>query len=267
MRKSLLAALLLLVRYATCSAIQFGIPSDATSHAMGGCSAVEHLRSRDRPQISMSYLNNFAIPELGTSTLSLFIPTHVLDTDLSISYYGHECYGELYASLLLSHRFGKYFSLGVGASYAGLRSTVENNFISTGTADLALSVFPVRNITISFLCRNISFSSFKTSYGLESLPTIFKLAISYTISNKVQIEAEAAKDLTTPFYWGTGVDYRIIDMLSMRIGVHGQNNISPSIGLGLFLRPMSVNISARWNVTLGISAAATITFYLDRKEK
>jgi len=151
---------------------------------------------------------------------------------------------ELAASLGLSYSLGKGFSVGIVAKFANscLAQTAE---ASTVCADISMA-YGGKSFSAGLSVCNVGG---KVKYGSSSycLPTAVRAGASYSIAG-ITASAEADYVFQGGFMAGAGLEYLIVDIVSVRAGYHYGNDggIPPYASLGLGVRLVGISLNAAY---------------------
>jgi hypothetical protein len=97
----------------------------------------------------------------------------------------------------------------------------------------------------------------------DYLPTKFNLGLSYRFSDKILMATEVEKDFEYPTSARVGLDYRIIEPLSIRLGV-GTEPIQNSFGVGIHLKNLTLDFAARYHQILGFTPTFSMTYEFEK---
>jgi hypothetical protein len=100
----------------------------------------------------------------------------------------------------------------------------------------------------------------------ETLPSILKLGLKYTPSQKVNIFAEVSKDINFEVRTHWGVEYELIEDFNLRAGVATQP-VEITFGAGYQLKNgFILDIASRYHEVLGLSPSIGIVFIRQEKD-
>lgn len=170
---------------------------------------------------------------------------------LSVAYFGNEGYNEQRIGLAYGRRLLENFSLGV-----------EVFWLNTSIAEYGSKGAPSFSINFATdLSKELKlgaqiYNPLRTEIiEGEPIPSILKLGLCYSPNEKVQLLAEASKDIDYPIRSHWGLEYEPLDNIFIRAGVATQPT-EFSFGTGLLLqKKIMLDISARYHQYLGFTPA------------
>jgi hypothetical protein len=86
----------------------------------------------------------------------------------------------------------------------------------------------------------------------DLIPTVLSVGGSYQPNDKVFVTAEYEQDFKHDPNFKAGIDYRVAPALSLRAGV-GTGIVRISGGIGLHLKPVTIDIAAQYHQLLGFT--------------
>jgi opacity protein-like surface antigen len=93
----------------------------------------------------------------------------------------------------------------------------------------------------------------------ETLPTVLAVGASYQPNTKVLLTAAVEQDFRYAPTVKAGLDYRLADALSVRLGI-GTGVVRVSGGIGLHLKNISIDIAAQYHQILGVSPSVGVSY-------
>lgn len=248
---------------------QNGAPSIAGARglALGNTGLTfKDIHSSFRNQAGLAFLPSFGatvtaeqrflVNEIQTYTAAAAYPTASGTFGLNLSYYGFEDFNEQRIGLAYARKLFSKFALGVQFDYLNTRITeygskgiftFEVGILSQLFPELSLGVHVYSPVQIEIVEE-------------ENLPTIFAFGLNYMPSDKVSILAEVEKDIDFEARVKAGVEYQLVDALSLRVGV-ATNPTSPSFGLGYRLKSgLGIDVAASYHEVLGFTPAISVVF-------
>jgi len=246
-------------------AIHDKIIEEGKSSAMANTSVTFYdIWSIYHNQAGLGYLDNISIgvfhqsgyiKEQNIQGISFAIPTKTGTIGASYSYYGFSQYNEMQAGLAYAKSFSKYFSIGLQLNY--LNTHIAGNYGSTSTVNFELGVLsqPIKDLFIGAHVYNPS----RSKMGDEKIPTIFNLGVSYIFSEKVLLAAGTEKDLNHDAIFKAGLDYQLIDFVSLQAGI-STNPSKYSFGIGFHYVNINAHIGFSKHQTLGFSPSFSLSY-------
>lgn len=145
----------------------------------------------------------------------------------------------------LNTRIPEYGNQGVLTFEGGLQAEIMDNFW------LGASIFnPIR-------------TQEQDSIGVVNA-TKFNFGLSYLFSEKVFLAAEVEKDFQEATAVKVGLDYRIIDPISLRLGVGTAPTLN-SFGVGIHLQQVRLDFAASYHQILGFTPTFSMNYNFGKK--
>lgn len=189
------------------------------------------------------------------------LPTRFGSFGLLIQTFGFEVYKEQKIGLAYARKLSKKFAIGVQFNYLNTRISEYGNFNAI-SFEGGLQAEIIENLWLGAAISN----PFRIEIAPdEYLPTQFNIGLSYHFSNKVLIATEAQKDFEYPTSIRVGLDYRIIEPLSIRLGV-GTEPIQNSFGIGIHLKQLTLDFAARYHQTLGFTPTFSMIYEFKKSD-
>ncbi|MBN2174150.1 MAG: hypothetical protein JW731_08465 [Bacteroidales bacterium] len=213
--------------------------------------------------------NRFLVKELSTRAGGFALPTPSGVFGINMLYFGYSQYNESKVGLAYGRSIGKVLSLGLQLDYLSTRIaegygnknlvTFEVGIRAKLTDDLALAAHVFNPIGVKL----------EKEYD-ERIPTIFRLGASYYFSENIMATVEAEKDTDYKPLFRCGLEYKMIDNVSFRVGYStlpaktGSDKISIAslftFGFGLNFQKLVIDFAASMHQTLGWSPQVSMYY-------
>ncbi len=201
--------------------------------------------------------NRFFIAELNQFSAGVAIPVKNGTFGLAVQYFGFEDYNEQKIGIAYGRKLFDKVAIGIQIDYLNLRVPFYGNQGNI-TAEIGLQL-PIND---KFLIGVHVFSPFTIAWSEEDfVPTILATGITYQPSEKLSITAEVEKDIDFPVDFKFGIDYKIVEMLSLRVGANTYP-VQNSFGLGLNLKNLNIDVAMVYHQILGLTTGFSATFRL-----
>ena len=205
----------------------------------------------------------YGISELIDGSLGVALPAGKFGVvGLSVSSYGVKSYSEQSFGLVYARDLSRHLAIGAKVGMFNLRidqygSTLSPNF-EIGMRSTLLEPFVLAAHVRSPVRTRIT--------STTDIPTHLSLAIGYQPSKKLITTLEASTYIDGKPNVSLGIDYRIIEMLSLRFGAATQPGIV-SGGFALhFMERIHIEGSVSSHQTLGITPGISVVYGLDSSE-
>ena len=244
--------------------------SGARSSAMGNAAvAVSDIESAYYNQAGLAFLegfafnlsaqNKFALAELNHFNFAAALPTRSGVFALDIAYFGFEDYNEQKIGLAYARKLLTDLSISVQFDYLNTRIS---EYGDKGVFSFELGLLSKLFKKLSFAAH--AFSPVRISINdQEELPIIFKTGLAYQPSDKVVISTEVEKDLEFPLRFKMGIQYQLASPLHIRLGI-STHPVQLSFGMGYRFQNMRIDASSSYHQVLGVSPAASISYFQNK---
>ncbi len=268
--------LILLCNYCLISPLwaQNGIPSTAGARglAMGDASVTfRDINSAFSNQAGLAFLEGmsftafaeqrFLLAELGSYSAAFAYPFDNNTFGLTLNYFGYENYNEQKIGLAYSRKLFEGVGLGAQVDYIGTRIP-EYGTASSLTFELGVQA----DLLEDFIVGAHIFSPIRTRLTdneRDVIPTQINVGIAYSPSDKVLISIEVEKDIDYIAAFKGGIEYRLIEQLSLRIGA-GTQPIQNGFGIGIHLGNLDIDFATAYHQYLGFTPGVSVTYNVTR---
>jgi len=235
------------------------------SAAMANASiSLNDLWSIYHNQAGLGYLERISIgafhqsgfvKEQNLQGIAFAYPTKTGTIGASYSYFGYSEYNEMQAGLAFGRNFTKYFSVGLQINY--IHTQIAGNYGTASAVNFEIGILsqPIDNLFIGAHIYNPS----QSKIGGEKIPTIFNLGASYLFSEKVLFAIGTEKDLEHDAIFKTGIDYKLIDFVSIQAGI-STNPSKYSFGIGFHYKTINAHVGFLKHQTLGFTPSFTLSY-------
>ncbi|MEE4196391.1 MAG: hypothetical protein V2I54_01995 [Bacteroidales bacterium] len=195
------------------------------------------------------------IKQQNIQGIGFAFPTRTGTVGATYSYFGFSQYNEMEAGLAFGRTFSRYFSVGLKINY--LNTHIADNYGSKSTANFEVGILshPLENLSIGIHVYNPS----RSMMNDEAIPTIFKLGMGYSFSEIVFFAIETEKDLLHEAIFKAGLDYQLIDRLSLQAGI-STNPTRYSFGIGFQFISLKAHVGFINHQTLGFTPSFTLSY-------
>ncbi len=202
----------------------------------------------------------FDLKELANGYAVVSEPTEFGVFSAGFMFYGFELYKENKISLSYSNKLSDNFLFGITGTYHNLK--IER-YGSDNTFSFNLGGIAVLSESwkIGFYAENIS----RATYGNESdqIPTVLWLGTSFKPVNQLNTFFALEKDLDYDPSFRFGIEYRIIENLSLRSGFNNYPS-TYNFGVGIFLGLFEFDYALFTHQDLGLTHQAGLIIRFDK---
>jgi hypothetical protein len=196
----------------------------------------------------------FLLNELQGLNAGVALPTNSGTFGLSLNYFGFDDYNEQRAGLAYARQLVD--KLSIGAQMLVLNTQIaEYGNQANVTFEIGLLAEVLPQLSLGVHLYSPARIEITTD---EYLPSVFKLGLSYLPSDKLSILAEVEKDIDYALRTKVGLEYNVLDQLSMRMGLATQP-VNISFGLGYQLKNgLALDVASSYHEILGFTPSAGI---------
>ncbi|OFX85720.1 MAG: hypothetical protein A2W99_05910 [Bacteroidetes bacterium GWF2_33_16] len=195
------------------------------------------------------------ISEQNSQGIGVAVPTKTGTLAATFDYYGFSAYNEIQAGLAFGRTFTEYFSAGVKLNYLHTQIAGEYGSASTVTFEIGILSQPINNLFVGVSVYNPS----RSKMGSENIPTIYKAGIGYFFSDKALLAIETEKDLDQDAIFKAGIDYKLIDLVSLQAGI-STNPSNYSFGVGLHHSDINLHVGFLKHQTFGFTPSFSLSY-------
>jgi len=204
----------------------------------------------------------FGLSELANGYAAYHEPTSIGSFALGGMSYGFDLYRESKVTLGYSYNYIDKFFAGVTLNYQTVSIQNYGNdgalFISFGGLAYVSNVF-----RIGFSIQNIN----RATFGNEDdqLPMVFNTGLSYDVADELTVNFAIDKDIKYKASFQFGINYDIIEYLSLRIGFSNEPS-KYSAGIGINYSMFSLDYAMFTHNDLGLTHQAGIIISFGREQ-
>ncbi len=213
--------------------------------------------------------NRFLIPDLNSFAFGFALPTKSGTFGVAANYYGIETYNTLRATLGYGRTlFEEKMNIGAGFDF------VNVNVPEYGSKAIITFGVGVQFKISDFMIAGHVFNPIQsktTENEKDVLSSTLKLGISYVPSQTVGIYLEGVKTFNYPASFNGGVEYNVLKKLELRVGFatlpsrivdgrYGTDVANLTVGAGIILDPIRIDIANKFHPVLGHSPSVSISY-------
>jgi len=254
---------------------QNGTPTVAGARgmAMGDASVTFHdINSAFSNQAGLAFIDEvsftafgeqrFMLAEIGSYAAALAYPTNSGTFGLVINYFGYENYNEQKIGLAYARKLFEGVAIGAQLDYLSTRIP-EYGSAGKVTFELGVQADLLENFSVGAHI----FSPIRTQLTdneIDVVPTQLNVGIAYLPTKKVTLAIELEKDFDYAASFKGGLEYQLVDELSLRVGV-GTNPTQNSFGIGIHLGSLDIDLAAAYHQNLGFTPGISVSYKVVRE--
>ncbi|MFY0651754.1 MAG: hypothetical protein JXQ96_06955 [Cyclobacteriaceae bacterium] len=217
---------------------------------IGGLARVENTMA------FFTYQNKYGIPEFKTMGGGFAKPLLNGVAGVGVFRFGGDFYNEQKINLGFSNQFG-FTSLGLNVNY------LQYNIEGQGSKGMVMLDFGglatiTEQLVFGAQITNINQAEL-SSFSGEKVPTVMTAGLSYRPSEGLMLNAEVEKDLDFDAYFKIGLEYEVIEKLTIRTGLVTEP-FESAFGIGFAPSAFDADYAFRNNPNLGDIHELSITY-------
>ncbi|TCD04197.1 hypothetical protein EZ449_17980 [Pedobacter frigidisoli] len=216
------------------------------------------ITALERPTVSINYIKHLFSNEISTQALVAVIPFKNNFAGASFQRYGFTEYNESKIGFAYAKKFSDKLSIALNGNYHQLK--IANYGSSTGfSIDVGALYQFSKEFTFGIFVSNPSKQKFSGKEVLAEIPTSFNIGASYLVSDKVLIATSVSKAINQSIDVSLGIDYKIIDLLSLRGGLSAKP-FKQYAGFGLNYKKFLLDMATTYDANLGYAPQIAVGY-------
>lgn len=203
----------------------------------------------------------FGLSELANGYIAYHEPTSIGSFAVGGMSYGFDLYREAKFSVGYSYNYSNKFFGGLTINY---QTVSIQNYGNDGALFFNIGglAYVTDNFRLGFAFQNIN----RTSFGNEDdqIPVVFITGLSYDAADELTFNFAVEKDIKYKASFQFGINYNIIENLSLRTGFSNEPS-KYSAGIGINFSMFSLDYAMFTHNDLGITHQAGIVISFDRE--
>ncbi|CAG0965254.1 MAG: hypothetical protein HND27_03840 [Bacteroidetes bacterium] len=241
----------------------------ARSLGMGGASvSLSDFWSTENNQAGLGFLkdvggglyyeNRFGIKEMSIKAGAFAYPLKSGALGISVSSYGFNLYNENKAGISYGQRFSEKFSAGIQLNYVSTQLGENYGKRQSFTGAVGIMAKLSNELTLAAHLYNPTRTKL-SDYNNEKIPTIMRIGLMYTFSEKVILTADVDKNIYEKPIVKSGIEYHPIPILYFRMGI-ATNPTQNNFGVGIQTKELRIDIATGYHSKLGFSPAVSLAY-------
>lgn len=192
------------------------------------------------------------------------MPSSLGSFGVLVQQYGFDVYNEQKIGLAYSRKLAKNFAVGIQFDYLNTRiPEYGNQGVLTFEGGIQAEI--LENFWLGASIFNPIRTQEQDSIGIVN-STKFNFGLSYLFSEKILIATEIEKDFQENAAVKVGLDYRIIEPVSLRLGVSTAPTLN-SFGIGIHLKQIRLDFAASYHQVLGFTPTFSMNYNFAKNSK
>jgi hypothetical protein len=216
------------------------------------------LARYDHFSMATSLEQRFLMKELGYYSLALAVPARKGCLGMAALYSGFQSFIDQKITIGYGRIFGQNVLAGVSLVYIFQKAGVESEPIHQVSYEIGTLVLLSEKVSMAFATFN-PFQLYFKSQDYATIPSIFKLGLSYYYNHSLLIHAELEKNLDYPAEIKTGLEYTFNKLFILRCGVSGLP-FNYSFGAAFRTQYFMFEMAVSYHQYLGFSPLVTLQY-------
>ncbi len=208
--------------------------------------------------------NRFLVKALSYKTAAFIYPTKSGVFGINYHHFGYNVYKEQKIGLAYAKSFGKNFSAGLQLDYLGTSLADNYGSKSALTFELGIMAKLSHNVTLGAHVFNPVNAKFN-DYNHEKIPSVFKLGISYTFSEKLILAIESEKNIQYDPSFKAGFEYKLLEFAYIRLGISNNPTVN-TFGFGIEYHQFTLDFASSIHYSLGYSPQFSLIYNFNLKK-
>jgi hypothetical protein len=211
-------------------------------------------------EAGIQYENRYLLKELSFRSLNFVLPTKLVNISLSSTYFGYSAYNEILTGAGFSRNFSNIFSIGLQFNYLTAFFAAQNRYRGALFPQIGLNFRLTDNIHLGFATFNPFQTNIKTEYSIKRIPSLFSLGADFYFSPELVARLQADKEISSDFRFAAGMEYSVLQVLTLKLGVQHLKYIIPDIGFGVKFGNFKVTLNGEMHPALGLNTAISLKY-------
>jgi hypothetical protein len=182
---------------------------------------------------------------------------------ISYDYFGFSAYNENRLGFAYARKFSDIISAGLKFNYFRL-AIEENGAAHAGAFEAGVQIAPTKKMRVGAHVFNPIRQKISKEFS-ETLTTMIKVGVSYHPSEKLMFALETEKHINHAFRIKTGMEYKVIEPLYLRIGA-ATNPTLFTFGIGTVFKNLQIDFASSWHLQLGYSPQLAFIYNFNSKK-
>ncbi len=210
------------------------------------------------PTIALNYTKYLLDNELSKQAIAFVLPLKNNFLGVSFQRYGITQYNEIKGGLAIAKKFGDNLSLSLKGNYHQI--SIANYGATTAfSVDVGAMYKLNEQLTFGFYINNPAVQKYGSNQVQKIIPTVFHLGSAYYATDKLLLASTLSKDLHASIDFSLGIDYKIIDLISLRAGLSAKP-FKHYAGFGINYRKLMVDFAVENDPNLNYTPQIALAY-------
>lgn len=214
----------------------------------------------DKAEFAVLYENRYLLSELSTKSIQFGLPSTLLNTGVSFSYFGYSLYHEMLLGICFSRNFSDKFSMGVQFNYYTAYFSASNSYRGAFLPQIGLSVKITPEFSLGFSTFNPFQTNIHTEFVTKRIPSLFCLGTEYFFSKNLIWRTQVDKEVSSNYRVAMGFEYQMLQYFAFKLGAYGSEYLVPCLGVGFKTGAFLIDLNCEMHPLLGLNTLAAIKY-------
>jgi hypothetical protein len=214
------------------------------------------LARYDHVSLATSLEQRYLMKELGYYGIAASVPAGNGCLGLFTQFSGYQSFIEQKVSLAYGRLFGEHLLAGINLVYVYQKAGTETQSVHLVSYGLGTTIILSKKLSLAVSAFN-PFQLYYRSENYASLPSFFKLGLTYQYSASLIIYSECDKDLELPLEFKLGTEYIFRGIFFIRCGI-SLFPVSWSFGAAVRHQRYLFEFSTRYHQYLGFTPSVSL---------
>ncbi|MDP4238957.1 MAG: hypothetical protein Q8904_05730 [Bacteroidota bacterium] len=236
------------------------LTSVADTHSWAAFNNPAMLGYVDKPEFGLQFENRYLLSELSTKSIQLALPSNLINTGISFSYFGYSLYHEMITGIGFARNFSDKFAMGVQFNYYTAFFSASNSYRGALLPQIGLSVHLSPLFSFGFNTFNPFQTNIQTEYVIKRLPSVFSLGTEYLFSEELVWRTQIDKEVSSNYRFATGFEYQMLQSFRVKLGAYDSGYLVPCLGVGFKTGAFRIDLNCEMHPLLGLNTLAAIKY-------
>lgn len=210
--------------------------------------------------LNVQYENRYFIPELSTKSIGLVLPSKLINTSFSASYFGYAEYNQMLFGIGFSRNFDKKFSIGVQFDYLTAFFITPGRHYGAFFPQIGLNLSLSPDFHLGFSTFNPFQTVIKSDQSKMLLPSVFSIGTEYFLSEDFVVYTQFDKEISSNYRLTLGTEYSMLHFLTVKLGLYHAGYLVPCFGFQTNSSSFTFQLNEELHPILGLVSIATLQY-------
>ncbi len=210
--------------------------------------------------LNIQYENRYFIPELSNRSIGFVLPSGLVNTGFSASYFGYAAYNQMLFGVGFSRNFDKKFSIGVQFDYLTTYFATPGRHYGAFFPQIGLNLSLSSSFHLGFSTFNPFQSVIKSEYSKMLLPSVFSIGTEYFLSPDFVVYTQMDKEISSNYRLTLGTEYSMLQFLTFKLGMYHAGYLVPCFGFRTGFSSFTFHLNEELHPILGLVSIVALQY-------